>query len=146
MRSDSNCWMEVLHSDRHLDRSIISVSRSAGTILHCLRLALSVSLYLFLWPPRARAPSFSSLYRRLSLAVCRCSFVSRDQSSETELQSGVPRCRICYRCGAPRCWAACLAIERVQTAVGSAYETALTFAHDDGTIPMFLTQTAVRLI
>jgi len=61
MRSDSNCWMEVLHNDRQLDRSITSVSRSAGTILHRLRLALSMSLYLFLWPPRARAPSFSSL-------------------------------------------------------------------------------------
>ena len=43
MWSDSNCWMEVLHNDRHLDRSITSVSRSAGTILHRLRLALSVS-------------------------------------------------------------------------------------------------------
>ena len=49
MRSDSNCWMEVLHNDRHLDLSITSVSRSAATILHRLRLALSVSLYLFLW-------------------------------------------------------------------------------------------------
>jgi len=57
----------------------------------------------------------------------------------------VPRCRICYRSEAPRCWAACLAIERVQSAVGSACETALTFAHDDGKIRMFLTQTAVGL-
>ena len=47
MWSDSNCWMEVLRNDRHLDRSITSVSRSAGTILHHLRLPLSVSLYLF---------------------------------------------------------------------------------------------------
>jgi len=48
MQSDSNCWMEVLHNDRHLDRSTTSVSRSAGTILHRLRLALSMSLYLSL--------------------------------------------------------------------------------------------------
>jgi len=47
MRSDSNCWMEVLHNDCHLDRSITSVSRSAGTILHRLsveRVFISLSL------------------------------------------------------------------------------------------------------
>ena len=55
MRSDSNCWMEVLHNDRHLDGSITSVSRSAGTIglLHRLRLALSVSIFLSLATTRS---------------------------------------------------------------------------------------------
>jgi len=52
--------------------------------------------------------------------------MSHDQSSGTELQSGVSRCRIYYRSEAPRCWAACLALEHMQSAVGSACGTALT--------------------
>jgi len=91
--------MEVLHNDRHLDRSITSVSRSAGTILHCLRLALSVSLSL--------ATTSSCIIFQLTVeddlwqsVVAHSYHVT--QSSETELQSGVPQCRICYRSVASR--------------------------------------------